>query len=255
MKYTNETYDQLIRHSYGYSAKEQLSSDWAVVKELYEKNYLHLDGEPKIPKKIHQIWLGGNLPDKHKKLSESWQRFHPDWEYKLWTDSDAESFGLQNKELFDIAQNKGHKSDIFRYEILSRYGGLHIDTDFECLRPFNDLCYLDFFTSIAYDSKMVLYNGLIACVSGHPIIEYCTNSFSGNYSGHIAHEIMELTGPYYFTRCFLQNVDKETKGVVAFPVGFFYPLPNNERYLKDPYVKVKPFSYAIHHWDVTWIKK
>ena len=255
MKYTEETYEQLIRHSYGYSFNEQSQGGCPVVRALYEKNYLNSDGERKIPKKIHQIWLGSPFPDKYRKFSESWRKFHPNWEYKLWTDSDVEGFGMKNIALFRTAQNKGHKSDIFRYEILNRFGGLYIDTDFECLRSFDDLCYLDFFTGIAYDAKMGLYNGLIATIPHHPIIENCANSFTDTYNGHIWQVIMDLTGPYYFTRCFLKNVNRESSGVVAFPTDFFYPLPNNERYLTNPYSKIKPCSYAIHHWDVTWLIK
>lgn len=245
-------FDTLIRRSAAYSQQEQESPSWQTVKALYENNY-YVSNVTKIPKKIHQIWLGGDLPRKYRMLSESWNRFHPEWEYKLWTDKDVEGFGLKNKELFYKANNNGQRSDIFRYEILNRYGGLYVDTDFECLKPFDDLMYLDFFTGISYDAKMVLYIGLIASVPDHPILRQCIDSMGG-YDGQTAHIIMDVTGPYYFTRCFLKSVNNESKGVVAFPMDFFYPLPNYLRDTKEPYKYVKDFSYAIHHWAVTWIK-
>jgi mannosyltransferase OCH1-like enzyme len=31
------------------------------------------------------------------------------------------------------------KTDILRFEILYQFGGLHKDTDFECLKPIDDL--------------------------------------------------------------------------------------------------------------------
>lgn len=222
-------------------------------KTLYDNNYVNDDSGAKVPKKIHQIWLGGRIPEKYKRLSESWRRFHPDWEYRLWTDKDVEEFGLKNKDLFNTAKNNGQRSDILRYEILNRFGGIYVDTDFECLRPFDDLLYLDFFTGISYDAKMVLYIGIIASVPGHPIMTSCID-FMGAYNGNSANMIMDVTGPYYFTRCFFNSVDKNTKGVVAFPMDFFYPLPNYLRNTNRPYDYVKDFSYAIHHWAVTWLK-
>ena len=252
MKYLKD-FDDLVRRSASYSEAEQGSPDWITAKTLYENNYINYDGVIKIPKIIHQVWLGGELPHKYKVLSESWKRFHPTWEYKLWTDKDVEGFGLKNKELFYKAVNMGQRSDIFRYEILNRHGGLYIDTDFECLKPFDDLLYLDFFTGISYDTKMVLYVGLIATVPGHPIIEKCVNLI-GSYNGNNVFTVMDTTGPYYFTRCFYETVNKDTKGVVAFPMDFFYPLPNYLRDTKEPHKYIKDFSYAIHYWAVTWMK-
>jgi mannosyltransferase OCH1-like enzyme len=254
MKCLSETFDTLVRKSAAYSEKEQKTPLWETARILYENNYINCaDNVTRIPKNIHQVWLGGKLPDKYRVLSESWKRLHPAWQYRLWTDKDVESFGLKNKGLFYKAKNMGQRSDIFRYEILNRHGGIYIDTDFECLKPFDDLLYLDFFTGISYDTKMVLYIGLIATIPGHPIIESCINSM-GFYDGHNSFDVMETTGPYHFTRCFYDTVNKDTKGVVAFPMDFFYPLPNYLRNSKEPYKYVKDFSYAIHHWAVTWMK-
>lgn len=254
MKYLDETFDTLVRRSAAYCEAEQKTPLWDTARTLYENNYVNYESDiTKIPKRIHQIWLGGALPDKYKKLSESWNRLHPTWEYRLWTDGDVDGFGLKNKELFNKAQNMGQRSDIFRYEILNRLGGIYVDTDFECLKPFYDLLYLDFFTGISYDTKMVLYIGLIATVPGHAIIRSCIDSMKP-YEGQSANAIMDVTGPYYFTRCFFNSVSKETKGVVAFPMDFFYPLPNYLRTTNKPYDYVKSFSYAIHHWAVTWLK-
>jgi hypothetical protein len=127
---------------------------------------------------------------------------------------------------------------------------LYVDTDFECLRSFDDFLHLNFFTGISYDRSLQLYNGLIACVPDHPIINACTK-IDGFYDGHKGSRIIELTGAYHFTRCFLKNI---TSGTVAFPMDYFYPYPNNVRGTGDPYKYVTDRSYAIHHWAVSWTK-
>jgi hypothetical protein len=74
------------------------------------------------------------------------------------------------------------------------------------------------------------------------------------YNESRASVIMNETGAYHFTRCFLSLVNNKSKGIVAFPMDFFYPLPNNKRDTLVPYLYTKPFSYAIHHWAVSWVK-
>lgn len=252
-----ESYGELISRSYGYNREEQITSPaWATVRMLYENNYVNTQGgEDKIPKIIHQIWLGSAVPREYRIFMNSWQRLHPAWEYKLWTDASADALMCGNR-FYQQCHNNGMKSDILRYEILRQQGGVYVDTDFECLKPLDDLLYLDFFTGISYDAKMVLYIGIIGSAQNHPIIVHCCNDMhsSSAYAGNDAMAIMDLTGPYYFTRCFLKGVNGDTKGVVAFPMDFFYSLPNNMRGLNNPYQFVKPFSYAIHHWEVSWIK-
>ena len=46
-------------------------------------------------------------------------------------------FGPEIQAAFALEQKiLGEKSDIFRYEILYRFGGVYVDTDFECIKPF-----------------------------------------------------------------------------------------------------------------------
>ena len=38
----------------------------------------------KIPKIIHQIWIGEEMPDKLKGFTDKMKSEHPDYEYYLW---------------------------------------------------------------------------------------------------------------------------------------------------------------------------
>ena len=43
----------------------------------------------KIPKKIHQIWIGPKkMPNNYKIWTETWKKYNPSWHYKLWTEKD-----------------------------------------------------------------------------------------------------------------------------------------------------------------------
>ena len=44
-----------------------------------------------IKKKIHYCWFGGNdIPNNLKKYINSWEKYCPDYEIKLWDESNFE---------------------------------------------------------------------------------------------------------------------------------------------------------------------
>jgi mannosyltransferase OCH1-like enzyme len=48
--------------------------------------------------------------------------------------TDVKLMILKNQKAYSLAKNWGMKSDILRYEILQKFGGVYIDTDYECLQ-------------------------------------------------------------------------------------------------------------------------
>jgi inositol phosphorylceramide mannosyltransferase catalytic subunit len=258
MIYNKETFDQLIRKSDCFDEKLYLKDPrWKQLEYLYNNNYIRFTTNviryPLIPKIIHHIWLGGELPEKYKNYIKSWKKYNPAWIHRLWTDKDIPDLKLKNIDKFNQTKNFGQKSDILRYEILYKYGGIYVDTDFECLKPFDDLMSLKFFTGIAYPSDVEMYFGLVASIPEHPIMKYCIENM-GIINDRDANQVLTTTGNYHFTKQFFNN--KQTDGVVAFPMDFFYPFPNTNRdtiigKARDKYIK--ECSYAIHHWGVSWV--
>ena len=234
-------------------------------KSLYEGFQLDPSSlsEYKIPKLVHFIWLGSPLPSECEAMVRTWRECHPDWIVKVWNDADAAAFGLENQRACDIANNYGEKSDIFRYEILYRFGGVYIDTDFECIKPFDNLhksC--EFYTGlIGSESQLDLLNGLIGSVPGHPIIRACIDHLRIGNGDNDPERIMLDTGPYHLKEMFLKCVTENDRGnVVALPPNFFYPYPathrisgRNRKVIKMMYAR--PESWAIHYWSSSWQKK
>lgn len=233
---------------------------WRLLKALYELYTLKRPAEnPLIPHRIHFIWLGSPLPSKCQKFIETWRLFHPDWRVQVWQDQDVDAFQMKNRAAFDAAKNYGEKSDIWRYEILERFGGVYADTDFECLKSFDEIhATCTFYTGVAYDREVVLFNGLIGAQPHHPIMKACIEAIEVGPGDNIPHHIMNRTGPYFFTRCFFKQAAHASSSAVVFPVTYFYPFPGTERrtYTDSDRMKqvwVKPESFALHHWGQTWV--
>lgn len=95
-----------------------------------------------IPKIIHQTYKSvDNLPPIYVKGQTAILKFHPDWEYRFWTDETMEA---EMREKFpDIYMAwKGlprmiMRIDIFRYCLMWEYGGLYADLDYIFRKSFD----------------------------------------------------------------------------------------------------------------------
>ncbi|MFA6066676.1 MAG: glycosyltransferase [Candidatus Babeliaceae bacterium] len=241
--------------------KNHLNDQWSryalpIFQKLYEQNNLasiKKNSVIKIPKKIHQIWLGSSFPEKYRAWQHSWIHHHPDWEYILWTEESLKDLPMFNREMYEAACNYGEKSDIARYEILNMYGGLYVDTDFECLQSCDIFSYYDFYIGIQpLDTNMLqLGTGLIACAPGHALIRALIEYLP--QQKHIQ-QIIAKTGPLYATRVFCARALQSPGKICAFPPTFFYPCGYNQN-TRDKKSWIKPESYAIHHWAGSWLSK
>lgn len=97
-----------------------------------------------IPRVFHQIWLGcAPLHPLMVKWREDLLRLNPDWELRVWTSPDGtssvsdgvETFVSRFPDLLDRACHFSQRTNILRYELIHKLGGVYVDTDFEHLRP------------------------------------------------------------------------------------------------------------------------
>ena len=195
-----------------------------------------------IPRVIHQIWLGPNpLPEEFQRYRETWKRHHPDWEIRLWTDAEVAELDLP--EAFHRGRDVCEKADVLRMELIRRFGGLHVDTDIECLRPLDPL--LEGLRAFAgYDdiNDTVISGALMGAVPEHPALERAVREVHDSVgSGHI----IDATGPRFLTRIFAEDPE-----LLAFPHEYFHPRNfraslNSEGEFPD--------AYTIHHWSHLWM--
>ena len=222
--------------------------------DQYNPSVLQPDGQLKIPKIIHQVWVGSPLPDAFKPLMQTWVEKHMGrgWQYKLWTDEDMKTFKLYNQKYYDETKSMGVKSDLVKWEIVYRYGGVYVDTDFECLKPLDLLHYLyDFYTGLQpLDSQFVqLGAALFAARPGHPILKHCIETIKDDWHHKGA---PTKSGPVHYTKSFIKTAGKNGSKDIAFPASYCYPLECRQTDLK--YKEwLEDGAYAIHHWAKSWM--
>lgn len=244
-----------------------------VFEKLYEQYHpaqITPDEKPRIPKIIHQIWLGSRLPAAFKRWQESWLATHPDWTYILWTDTEQihspdlaaiyphyrqrlahELMPLYNQDLYNLAPNYGAKSDILRIEILRTFGGVYIDMDIECIESLAHLhhCY-DFYAGIeALEFLWLsLNNGIIGSIPHHPILEeYAARIHEQKTINASVFDTQSKTGPLAFTRAFWTAACKDNLRNIAFPSRFFGPI---DRFGN---IVIWPETFACQYFTHSWV--
>ncbi len=187
-----------------------------------------------IPRVLHRIWLGdAPMPPAHVRYGETWQDLHPAWDFRLWTDADAPTPpGVER------ARNVGERSDLVRYEILRRHGGVYVDTDVECLRPIDEL--LEGVTAFAaYEVPGRLCNAVIGAAPGHAAFTRATQLATVT--------VGRGTYPQATATAFLTYVLERLEDVTLFGPERFYPeLWEGTKNVGDE------APYAAHHWARSW---
>lgn len=269
-------------HVYDQEHNKQILQCLKYIYNKYNFSQVPVQQECKIPKIIHCVWLGSKLPEKYVPYYQTWKDMHPHWTFIFWTDTpenydqgvrvrsfdelsealtkgdqkflvvDTRDINFDNKKFFDEAINYGERSDILKWEIVYRFGGMYVDTDFECLRPFDFLHHMyDFYTGIQPLDTACLQLGaaLFAAVPGHPILKYCVDTIKDD---HKHHEIVLKTGPLHFTKSFYFAATKDNTAAVALPASYFYPCSYGQAGQPES-VWRKPESMAVHHWAGSWL--
>ncbi len=121
-----------------------------------------------IPRVIHYFWDGGKKPRLIRKCIASWERVMPDCEIKEWNLARLKDEGLEIKIGFyeqALALGKwGFASDLVRWAVLEREGGIFLDADVELIRPLPEGAWL----SAERDDPLLVNPGLgMAFPAGH----------------------------------------------------------------------------------------
>ncbi len=214
-------------------------------------------GESKVPKIIHQIWIGPKrLPEKYKKWMRSWKLLNPEWEYIFWDNSKIKQLGIINNKVYKEINNVGFRSDLLRYTILEKYGGLYVDTDFECLTKLPEfLLNYDYVSGLVFGFEPQINNAIILAKPNCFILNKLVKEITKNRSLREI-SVFEASGPDLLTKIYFNLDDKEKNNCLIVPSNFFYPYPS---FLVDTNLDIKKFitedSIGIHYWERSWFLK
>ena len=212
-----------------------------------------------IPKIIHYSWFGkGPIPEKNLKYIESWKRFCPDYEIKLWTEDNYDI--SKNRFMKQAYDNKKYAfvPDFARLDILYNYGGIYFDVDVEVIKNIDSLLEHKAFLGLGEaNGKYYVSCGLgFGAEKNLPLLkelmsvyEDCDfisedGSMNMKPSPIITNEILLEKRGLVFEKNQFYNID----GAIIYPTEYFDPKSYD-----TGKINITDNTFTIHHYDGTWI--
>ena len=114
-----------------------------------------------IPKIIHYCWFGGkSKPELVEKCIASWRKCCPDWEIWEWNESNYDVWGHPYMAAAYEEKKWAFVSDVARLDIISRYGGIYLDTDVEIFASDPFAPYLNYDGLFVFETERVIQTGM-----------------------------------------------------------------------------------------------
>jgi mannosyltransferase OCH1-like enzyme len=192
----------------------------------------------RIPKLVHRIWLGSELPAEFSENTKAWKTSFPDYQLKTWNETSLIELGMP--EPFFTGLTYAERSDVARYVVLHRFGGIYADCDALPLKRF-DYLWAPSDTLICFqESDDLICNGAFAASPGNPALALITKLALRSARRHDSRAAPNVrTGPFVFTAGidYYRNIDPSTTRV--YPPGFIHVHHPREEFA----VISSPFRY------------
>lgn len=207
--------------------------------------------EQLIPKIMHHIWVGSSIPDHLAANLRAWADMHPDWDMKLWTESEIDEIGLQNRALYDQAGRivprdavEQFRADIVRYEVLALFGGFYADVDTRPLQRIEPALEGRKEFAAAEDRNWV-GNTYLGAIPGHSIMQTLVAEMPRNVHRLRGKRPNHLSGPRYLT-----PIWRIQGGHVA-PTAQWYPYSYTDVKRQTVPDTFGDHVFAVHQWHHT----
>mmetsp|Transcript_15281 Transcript_15281/g.27787 ORF Transcript_15281/g.27787 Transcript_15281/m.27787 type:complete len:482 (-) Transcript_15281:109-1554(-) len=217
----------------------------------------------RIPKKLHWVWFGSELPEKYVSNIEAMAKVNLDWEVFFWSELPSkplqnrlEKHGVQynfrnvtkylkeglfmNGDLIEREENLAGKSDYLRMEVVYMEGGIYQDTDASPVQPFDYFGDLFRWPFAAFDTS---YKNVCNCVfafgKGSRFLEFAIKLTRENCITYHTCGVMSGAGPDFLTAAL-----------------FYYDDPDviliDTRHIIQQSKTSKSVTY--HTMDATWLR-
>lgn len=191
------------------------------------------------------------MPDIALKCINSWHKFMPDYEYKLWNE-DIFDFNFNNyvREAYE-AKKYAFVSDYVRLKALREEGGIYLDVDFEVYKPFDDLLSYHAFAGFEGSKHYPLGMGAIASEADGQWVTEQLKAYEGRH--FIVDGKPDLTTNVQFVsktmsrNGFIQNgQEQDYLDLHIFPVDYFCPRQTTGEYFRTE--KTYCESIGVSSW-------
>lgn len=211
-----------------------------------------------IPDILHIIWVGNNAaPDYFKKNISTWKKLMPNWEIKVWTNSDLNPSVIDANYLHLINKSNigAQKADLLRYYVVNKFGGYYIDSDITPYRSLEELDIGNHDVVLCHDLKIewaYIINAFFAASPNNLMLNFILNQMQ--YVDLTNPDIHLTTGPAALGNAYFSV--RHILDCLVLPHWFFYRNRKGDMDLEtnEILLDTKDGIFGSHEYAATWIK-
>lgn len=209
-----------------------------------------------IPRIIHWWWDGPELPEAYARFRDRWAELHPGWSLVVWDEARFLAEFGPDHPVVQLYRNRarwsphahewGWKTNIARYLILQRDGGLWVDADLEPLKAVDPLIgkLEEPGTSVdalaAYEDSRHVNNAFLASAPSGRFINAVVDGLDARVRAKRGKPSNVVTGPHYLTELTATHPE-----LLVLDRSLIYPMHWSELDRRNDEF---PVAYTLHHW-------
>lgn len=204
--------------------------------------------QPMIPHTIHYFWFGPKpVPELALKCLESWKKYLPGYEIKLWNESNFDVHGIPYTAAAYDAGKYAFVSDYARFKVLYEEGGLYFDTDVEVIKTLDDIIASGPFMGRETPSD-VAPGLVIGAEKGMDVLKEIMEHYEKD-SFHDLTTVVERVTRILEGHGLRPSTDiEEAAGFRIYPPEYFCPVST-----VDGSLHLTGNTRSIHHYAQSWV--
>ena len=204
-----------------------------------------------IPRLFHTFWDGPPIPDEFVQFRIRWAELHPRWTVLVWSDASyqREVMSARTSRYYQEPRRWSPRSNLWqwrtniaRYEILAKMGGVWIDADLEPLRSIDPIIErAEGGAFAARENIRYINNAFMGCSIDHPFIRDVLLGLPDRITRLRAVRSNRSTGAHYLTA-----VAERHPELLVLPPELIYPFSYAQLHRRG---EVFEQAYTKHHWN------
>lgn len=207
-----------------------------------------------IPQTIHYCWFGSkDMPEKERRCIESWIVFMPNHTLQLWNEDNIESLQLPLYAQQALeAKSYAFVSDCVRTKVLYEFGGIYFDTDFELIKPIDELLKTNK-NILGFETKSHIGTAIMAFEPKHKVMKqffeyYEKHQFISNGKKDVIANVSILTDILKEEGLICDRTMQTIGDILVLPRDYFYP----KRLELDKFL-ITDNTLGIHRCSNSWM--
>jgi mannosyltransferase OCH1-like enzyme len=200
-----------------------------------------------VPLNIYQSWHSNKIPTKMRETIYSLLDMNPEFDYYLYSDDACRNFIKDNFNedvvaAFDSFKPGAYKSDLWRYCILYKLGGVYLDIKFKSVVPLApiieknpEILVRDLSLSLSFEMNSKVYNGFMVSPPNNPIFKETIEDIVRSSRLKLYKTgYLDITGP----GCLLRVIEKNRGYTYIYSVNFYYSYKNIYDFIKSKVIAI-----------------